>query len=306
MKRLFFAATLLLTANGTGFAADFNTAFAEEPPANAPEGLLAGGILSIYGGYLAYEKDEVDIGDQDQGIVGARGAYSLPLSSMFSAQFDLIGEANITGSDDDNDLTLGDYMGAIHIDARDPSSYLFGVFGGGGQSFDNGDNDGDSIPFWFAGIEGQKYFNNLTLGGQIGYVDSDDNYDETISNAWFARAATSYYIGYDTKLSGDVAFFTGDRANGNSSGSMDVISWGARLDHFFPEFPVGLMVAYNGFDYEGDAASNESDAPVVHEFRIGASLLFGAGSIMENDRRAAGADLPAINRWISTSANEIE
>ena len=173
----------------------------------------------------------MDIRDQDQGIVGARGSYSLPLSSRVSAQFDLIGEVNATGSDDDNDLTRGDYMGAVHLNMRDPSSYLFGAFAGGGQSFDDGDNDDDSIPFWFVGLEGQKYFGNLSLGTQIGYVDSDENNNESISNAWFARATAGYYFSENTKLSGDLAFFTGDRRNGNPKGTMDVISWGARLDH---------------------------------------------------------------------------
>ncbi|MEH6727576.1 MAG: hypothetical protein V7703_15575 [Hyphomicrobiales bacterium] len=207
---------------------------------------------------------------------------------------------------DDGDLTRGDYMGAVHLDMRDPTSYLLGAFAGGGQSFDDGDNDDDPIPFWFVGLEGQKYFGNVTLGSQVGYVDSDENNDESISKAWFARATAGYYFDEDTKLSGDFAFFTGDRKNGNPKGTMDVLSWGARLDHFSSEFPVGVFLAYNGFDYEGDRASDESDAPVVHEVRIGASLMLGASSLMDNDRRAAGADLAPINRWISTSANEIE
>lgn len=308
MIRLFLGATILLVGSGVGFAADFNTAFAQQAPVDKPQGLLAGGIVSIYGGYLGYEQGQVDISDQDQGNAGARGSYSLPLSSRISAQFDLLGEVNVTGSGDDDDLTRGDYMGAVHLDMRDPSSYLFGIFAGGGQSFDDGDNDDDSIPFWFVGLEGQKYINNLTLGGQLGYLDSDDNYDETISNALFVRAAAGYYFGENTKLSGDLAFLRGDRVNGSSSrrGTMDVISWGARLDHFSSKLPVGLSLSYNGFDYEGDRESDESDAPFVHEVRIGASLLLGTGSLMENDRRAAGAELPPINRWISTSANEIE
>jgi hypothetical protein len=33
---------------------------------------------------------------------------------------------------------------------------------------------------------------------------------------------------------------------------------------------------------------------------------FGGPSLIDNDRRGAGLDLPAINRWISVSTNEIE
>lgn len=101
MKQLFFAATIRLAGSGNGFAADFNTAFGEETPVGPPGGLLAGGIASIYAGYLGYEQGQVDISDPDQGIVGARGAYSLPLTSRFSAQFDLLGEVNVIGSNGD-------------------------------------------------------------------------------------------------------------------------------------------------------------------------------------------------------------
>ena len=47
MKQMFFAATVLLAASGTGFAADFNTAFSQDATVDAPQGLLAGGILNI-------------------------------------------------------------------------------------------------------------------------------------------------------------------------------------------------------------------------------------------------------------------
>jgi hypothetical protein len=306
MIRTVLTTALLLTGSGIGFAADFDKAFGGHAADDMPQGLLSGGVFSVYGGILGYEHDQVDIDDETQGIIGARGAYALPINSRISAQFDLIGELNATGSDDDGDLTRGDYMGAAHLNMRDPDAYLFGAFAGAGQSFDDGDNDDDPVGFWFVGVEGQKYLGKLTLGSQIGYVGSDENNNESIDDAWFARATAGYYFTENTKLSGDFAFFTGERRNGNPKGTMDVLSWGARVDHFSSEYPVGMFLAYNGFDYEGDRASDESDAPVVHEVRIGASLMLGASSLMENDRRGAGADLAPINRWISTSANEID
>jgi hypothetical protein len=301
MRRIPIALAMILASAGFARAADFSTAFGE----NDGAGLHAGSIGSLYLGYLGYDPDNVDIDAPDQGIVGGRFAYAHPLTETFSAQFDLLGEVNFTGSpDDDNDLTLGDYMAAVHIDSRDPSSYLLGAFGGGGQSFDNGDN-GDPIPYWFAGAEAQIYHGNGTLGAQIGYLDSDDNYLESIYDAVFARLAASVYFGERTKLTGELSYLHGSRPNviADSGGIVDIAGWGMQFDHQIADSPFHLMLAYDGFDFN---TTEESDAPWVHEARIGVTVLFGSSDLMDNDRRAAGADLPPINRWISTSANEIE
>jgi hypothetical protein len=119
----------------------------------------------------------------------------------------------------------------------------------------------------------------------------------------------SYYPAPNTKISGELSFLSGDRPNNvpGGPGELEVLGWGAKLQHMFDTpimpMPAGISLAYNGYDYD---ATFESDSPLVHEFRIGFDVIFGSPSLIDNDRRAAGLDLPQINRWISTSTNEIK
>ncbi|HSM41747.1 MAG TPA: hypothetical protein VK862_13415 [Afifellaceae bacterium] len=39
---------------------------------------------------------------------------------------------------------------------------------------------------------------------------------------------------------------------------------------------------------------------------ISFDILLGSNTLIDNDRRAVALDLSPINRWVSTSANEIE
>jgi hypothetical protein len=280
-------------------------------PASAAEqdtSLLMGGIASVYVGHINYESDEVDISDPQTQIIGARGAVSIPFMDRFSIQIDALGEHTLDKTGD-NDQTIGDLTFAGHASYRDPSMYLVGLFGGGGWSFDNGDDDDGAIPFYFIGAEAQVYWKNFTAYGQAGYLDGEDFYLEVVEKAWFGRAVASYYFTPNTKLSGEINYVSGDRLNETPGGpgELDVVGWGAKLQHMFDtpflSSPAGISLAYNGYNYK---ATDESDSPDVHEIRIGFDIVFGAPSLIDNDRRAAGLDLPPINRWVSTSANEIE
>ncbi len=265
-----------------------------------------GGVASIYFGHLDYESDEVDIPDPQTQIIGGRGAVSIPFMDVFSVQLDLLGEHTLDKTGD-NDQTIGDLTAAAHLSYRDPSMFLVGLFGGGGLSEDNGDDEED-ITFFFAGAEAQGYWDNFTAYGQVGYLDGEEFYQEIPENAWFGRGVLSYYYMSNTKISGELSFLSGDRPNGaGGNGELEVFGWGAKVQHLFDvpvlPGPAGISVAYNGYNYD---ATNESDSPDVHEFRIGFDFLFGSPSLIDNDRRAAGLDLAPINRWISTSTNEIE
>lgn len=266
--------------------------------------LHAGGFAAVQLGYLMFDPDNVDIDRPNRFTAGGLGSYAAPLSDRASVQFDALGEVTINPEDDSDETLFEGTLGA-HINWRDPASHLFGAFGGGGISVDGGDNDGPSIPFVFAGIEGQAYFGRATLQGQVGFLDGDDAWLETIENAAFARVVGRYYLSDATRLSAELSYLHGGRPNNDpeSGGVIDIFGWGARVDHLFGSHGFALNLAYNGYDYR---PTEETDAPWVHEFRVGLTKYFGSPSIMANDRSAAGLDLPPVARWISTSTNEIE
>jgi hypothetical protein len=296
MRRIAVALIMAL-ASVPATAADF------EQQWDNVAGLHAGGVGALYLAYLMFDPANVDIDVAQRFNGGASGAYSMPISANASVQVD--GAADLALQlQDDGDQTVLEGTIATHVSWRDPSSHLLGVFGGGGLSIDNGDN-GEAIPFYFAGVEGQAYFDRITLQGQIGFLDGDDVWLETIENAYFARAVASYYVTDSTKLSAEASYLHGDRPNNvpDSGGIIDIYGWGARLDHLFADHGFGMFASYDGYDFR---PTEESDHPWVHEFRIGLVKYFGSPSIIDNDRRAAGLDLPPASQWISIATNEIE
>lgn len=308
-KTFFYGIAGLVLLTMPGHAADLTETVADTGPATVSDNsLLTGGVLGIGLAYIDHEDDEVDISDPDTQLIGGHGAVSIPFMDRYSIQLDALGEHTLDKTGDD-DQTIGNLMLGAHASYRDPSMYLVGLFGGGGWSWDNGDDDDGAIPFYFLGAEAQVYWNNFTGYGQVGYLDAEDFYLEVVEKAWFGRAVASYYFGPNTKLAGEVSYVSGDRKNNTPGGpgELDVFGWGARLQHVFDApmlpAPAAVSLAYNGFDYR---ATDESDSPMVHEFRIGFDILLGSNTLIDNDRRAVALDLPPINRWVSTSANEIE
>jgi hypothetical protein len=287
-----------LLASGPAVAADFGERWTAEG------GLHAGGVGAIHLGYLMFDPDNVDVDIPQWPVAGASWSYSRPMSADTSVQFDIAAGVPLSRQGDD-DQTMFELVLAGHWSKRDPSSHLWGFFGGTGFVLDDGDNDTGAMPFYLVGVEGQRYFGNTTLYGQAGFLDGKDFWLETIENGFFGRFVASYYFSPNTKLSGELSIVHGDRPNNDptSGGIINIYGWGARLDHVPAGHSFGVSLIYNGFDYQ---TTEESDAPWVHEIRVALVKYFGSGSIMENDRQAAGLDLPPVTRWFATSNNEIE
>jgi hypothetical protein len=283
-----------LLAGGPAVAADFDEVVG---------GLHAGSVGSIHLGYLMFDPDNVDVDVPNWPVAGARWSHSRPMSADTSVQFDIATEFPLVRQGD-GDQTMFELVGAAHWSKRDPSSHLWGFFGGTGFVLDDGDN-GSAMPFYLLGAEGQAYFGNSTLYGQAGLLDGKDFWLETIENGFFGRVVAIHYLSPNTKLSGELSLVHGGRPNNDptSGGIINIFGWGARLDYVPEGHSFGVSLIYNGFDYQ---PTEESDAPWVHEIRVALVKYFGSGSIMENDRHAAGLDLPPVSRWFATSNNEIE
>ena len=148
-------------------------AVAGEPAVSGPNGKFA-----VEGG-----------GGADEGEGIATGSFALPIGHDFGMQAD-----GAVGSFSDE--LLGGL--ALHLFARDPSRYLFGVYG----SY----HTWDRINIWRAALEGELYIGPVTLEGIAGYesldvpsfangpvLSLDDNH-------LFGQADAGYYITDDFKI----------------------------------------------------------------------------------------------------------
>jgi len=139
------------------------------------------GKLSLEGG--AYDDDGAGI---------AVGSFALPLGHRFGAQAE--GAVGVI----DDEIMGG---GGLHLFARNPESYLLGVFGGV--------YTWDSIDIWRIAGEGELYVNRFSFSGLAGYEDislpSTINgvpLDMSSNSGFFAQADVAYYITDDFKVYG--------------------------------------------------------------------------------------------------------
>ena len=148
-------------------------AMAAEPAVSGPNGKFA-----VEGG-----------GSADEGEGVATGSFALPIGHDFGVQAD-----GTVGTYDDE--LLGGL--ALHLFARDPSRYLFGVYG----SY----HTWDAINIWRTALEGELYIGPVTLEGIAGYESLDvPNFmnGQAVSlddNHLFGQADAAYYITDDFKI----------------------------------------------------------------------------------------------------------
>jgi len=135
------------------------------------------GKIEAIGGYS--ENDD----ESGNALISGLGSLSIPLGCDFGFQADV-------GIIDELDDTT--YGGAVHLFARDPDSYLFGVTGG---YFDAGDAN-----LWAIGPEAELYFGQFTLQAWGGYVDIDADDDAGGGSDGFIDIDASYYATDDLRL----------------------------------------------------------------------------------------------------------
>jgi hypothetical protein len=151
-----------------------SAAAADDPAVSGPNGKF-----SVEGG-----------GSADDGEGVATGSFALPVGHDFGMQAD-----GAVGSFDDE--LLGGL--ALHLFARDPTRYLFGVYGS--------HHTWDRINIWRAALEGELYIGPVTLEGIAGYeslgVPSIVDGQAVLSlddNHLFGQADAAYYITDDFKI----------------------------------------------------------------------------------------------------------
>jgi hypothetical protein len=294
------AGTALLFG-GSAQAADLGVVDAAPYPdayEAAASGLLFSGTFDLFGGYTWFSENVGNAdGLHDNPFFGGAARASVPWTSNFSTQFDLEGAAAFI-SDDEDDPYAGSVVGAVHASFRDPSGWLFGGFAGGGAAWPEDEETGH---LWFAGIESQLYLNNFTLYGQAGYLDSieaDGDDSDTFHNAWFVRGVARYFVGPNTMLQGEIAYAQGDQ-DSSSKKDMDIIAWGAEVEHSLSAMPVSLFAAYEGAHYDNGHPGGDTGRFVEHTGLAGIKFRFGTDTLLDNDRLGATLDTPRFGRWVA-------
>jgi hypothetical protein len=239
----------------------------------------------------------------DTGYGTWRGALrgGIPFGGVFAIQGDLQASGDFLDSAAYYQYRSG-IFGGLHLNWRNPSHGLLGVFGGVGAESPATDS---TASLWFGGVEGQLYLSNATLYLQGGFLDSDDSAKtDAFHDAAFIRGVGRYFLSSSTVISGEVLAAAG-KQDTNGSYSMDVVTWGVKLEHALASHPMVLTAAYEGGHYDNGCCAGDRGRFTDHRFLIGAKVMFGEGDLFTNDRFGQTVDLPDFARIVA-SGNSVD
>jgi hypothetical protein len=236
-----------------------------------------------------FQDDLGGIFDDSYTSITGDAKLNVAFSNNINLQLDFVGagafsDDSIPGFSLDRDAG---FQGAAHVYYRN-DRYAVGLFAGAGVS--SGPTFGISADaeYYFAGAQGQYYWNNFTFGLEGGYLDSSADFafgpdDLFLNNAWFANAEVRWYATPKFALTANVGYISGEAFFGNAD--VDTLHWGAKAEYWPEEKePLSLWVAYEGRTTEADFSPVSVDKD-THTVKIGVTFHFGVdGSQQDNDR----------------------
>ncbi len=230
--------------------------------------------------------------DESFASLSGEGKLNVAFTQNINLQIDVNAVASFAdgfGGDLDRDAGV---QTAAHLYYR-TNSYAVGVAGGvgviGGVSY--------TPDYYFVGVEGQYYLDNITVGLNAGILDSssDDvggSDDLYLNDAWYAGAEVRYYLNDKTTLSANAGYISGEFVFGNFD--FETIHWGVKAEYRpEPKEPLSLWVAYEGRTTNADEVAGPGDYDKeTHTVKVGVTFTFGVdGSKAEQDRTG-----PAFNQ----------
>ena len=288
-----------------------------DPMKPGPERTVSG-TFDIYGGWTWDDQSNFSSShDSDYPLLGGVASVDLPFSENLSIQLDLAGVAAFTdgsenaGGPSESDNYGGGAVAAAHLNYREVDQFLIGLFGGAGVAAVNDTaSTGKDPALYFVGVEGQMYFGDITLYGQVGYLDADsDATQEELTNAFFLRGVGRFYFnGGHTMLEGEVSYANGDQDEGTgAAGGTDdaeIIGWGVQLTHQFHNWGndgyLAGFIRYAGNYYEEDNSAADDDID-EHTIMVGLSIGLNQYSLKTTERTGVALDLPDVTRWVSVT-----
>jgi hypothetical protein len=281
-------AAFALSSTAAG-AADL---YVKAPPMPAPQ--TASGYVELYTGWdrtrFSDEGSESLGPDSESGwILGGAGRGNYWFQPNMSVQLDAQGEGTsykvpFSGG---GRVSNNSYLVGAHVTWRDSQRYAWGIFGAGG--------DASGVRHGLIGGEGQLYWNQFTLYGQVGY-DSTIG-DIAFSNggsldAVFGRITGRYFFTPNLMLEGTGLYASGSADFSGGSADFDTWLWQAKLEWRPGAAPFSVFAKYQGSETKADSGQGFIGGKVTdNRIVAGVRLYLGEGTLLSNDRKGATLDI---------------
>ena len=287
MKRFLLSAATVAAlsaaahAEGLSYGADF--AIGQWSNSNGGQGLQSSGGIS----------------GEDQRFTGKIGLSLANDFGMFVGQVDLnyqsLADADPALNTDD---TTMETLDVTLRGTKDFGGFQAGLFLGYGTHNDNGDSD-LNMYYRYVGIDASKTVSFGEVFGQIGYLDSGDEYDEGTQEAPFLRVGASYNLGSDMVLTGAVSMAGGVKYD-DSDYKNHVLGLELGLEKSIGD--SGLSV-YGSYEFTQIYYENSF---VGDDYGDNFSTVWlGLKYDLGGDTKRGGK-LPNLGQWVAYNANEVE
>ncbi|MCR9237787.1 MAG: hypothetical protein NXI17_14055 [Alphaproteobacteria bacterium] len=242
--------------------------------------------------------------DEEMLFGGAALRVGKVIDNRWVIQGDIFGE--LTDSNHRNSYAYG-LGGAVHV-AKRSDTHLLGIFGGYLHTDQDTPDDSETSGRVFAGVEAQRYYDQTTLYGQLGWIDgqwgSDDDGYDSLSNAVFARAMVRYFVNPATRLDLSAAAFYG-QMDDDFSDEVKGGSLTAGIEHQIHDSDFSIFSGYEiGYYNQNEDGHDELVEQTVW---AGLKYRFGVdGTLKQQDRDRPSLDLPPLLRWMAQTAGPLD
>ena len=217
----------------------------------------------------------------------AQGAASIEYSftPTLGAQGDVVVRRDFYDLDGPYSLTETDADAALHLFYREQDRFLVGAIGQVGRFTSEFEDLVGSNIFQvnrgYLGLEGQVYFDQVTLYGQLGVHQPEpvDYYGMAFEGV-FATAEIRYFLTPDLKLEAHAGALTYEDPNVDYTAGM-AYYLGASIEYRFEDSPISAFAGYDFAHTELEGGHNLVDE---HRFLIGVKLNHGTDTLLDRDR----------------------
>lgn len=249
------------------------------------------GFVSIGGGI---DNVSVEFGGDSESVDGS--AIQLLASGVYMFTPTLGAQGDVVVNWRSHDLMGETYDsnsidGALHGFYREQDRFLVGSFfqfGGDTLSVDSFEAD---LSRRYAGAEGQVYLDNVTLYGQIGWQQMEqDAFGTSITaDGWFGTFEARYFLTPDLRIDGHVGIATWEQTFPFDV-TLTTVNLGIGAEYKLENLPVSLFASYDYYTTSYD----QTPSPTVdrHRFLVGAKIAIGEDSLLDRDR--SGASLKPV------------
>ncbi len=293
VSKLVFIATAssIMAVTGSAVAADLSEQTAAAVTPNFSARITAAFAKDNIDG------DALDVPEKGRASYYGEAAFAYRGFNGFGVQGEIAKTYYDGQPNNDNDWTEYSLMQTGHVFYEFSPEFLVGGFFGGGQH-DADDSDGTQS-FHYYGVETRFMYGDTAFFGQLGKLDGQDQFNESLTDAVFYRVGAKHFFTENISLLAAFSAADGRKTPGESN---HVRGFEVEYEHKLDFVPnTSAFARYDHMRFE-----DENEDARLDRVLVGLKFRFDDGSLRSAHDNGVSLDTIDFARWQSYITNEIE